>query len=123
MKIDILGLFGVANTMVALEFNFESSEISVVRKKRPNFQLSPIGLKCGILGILGLLKTMVIMKFSCDRNFGRPKNSAEFSTFSDWLEICYIGYIGYPENDGGHEIFVRSKIRPSEKNGRIFNFL
>ena len=148
MKIDILGLFDVANTMVALKVIFESNEISAIRKKRPNFQLSPIGLKFGILGILGILKTMVNMKFSCDRNFGRPKNrpnfqlcaiglkfcmlaisgilnlmvimkflcnrnfdrpknkTAEFSTFSDLLEIRYFGYIRYPANDGDNEICV-----------------
>ena len=58
---------------------------------------------------------MVIMKFLCDRNFDRPKKTAEFSTLCDWDEIWYVGYIGYPKNDGQHEIFVRSKFRPSEK--------
>ena len=84
-------------------------------KKRPNIQLSPIGLKFGILGISGILKMMVIMKFLCDRNFDSSKKTAEFSTLCDWDEIWYVGYIGYPKNDGQHKIFVRSKFRSSEK--------
>ena len=49
---------------------------------------------------------MVIIKFVCKRNFDRPKKTAEFSTFSDWLENLYLGYIGYPEHDGDNKICV-----------------
>ena len=97
MKIGILGLFDMGNTMVVWKFIFEPSEISTVRKKRPNFQLSPIGLKFCILGILGILKMMVNMKFSCDRNFGRPKKRPNFQLSQIGFKFGILGISGIPK--------------------------
>ena len=97
MKIGILGLFDMGNTKVVWKFIFEPSEISTVRKKRPNFQLSPIGLKFCILGILGILKMMVNMKFSCDRNFGRPKKRPNFQLSQIGFKFGILGVSGIPK--------------------------
>ena len=122
MKIDILGLFDVANMMAALEYIFESSEISAVRKKNGrifNFLRLAWNLICRAY--------RVSWKWWCPRNFraieiSSVRKTAELSTFSDWLEIWYIGYIWYPENDGAYEIFVRSKFRPSEITAEFSTF-
>ena len=39
----------------------------------------------------------------------------EISTLSDWLKIWYFGYIVYPDNDGGNEIFCVSEISTVRK--------
>ena len=99
-------------------FKFRASEISSIPKKRPNFQLSPIGLKFGILGIWGVLNMMVIMKFFCDRNFDRPKNGRIFNFVRfAWNLVSRVYEVSWTRwwcsNFSANEISTVTKKRPN----------